>query len=168
MDPANILVAILNTVLVAFTGLTWWVYRKLAHIEKENQKTRLDPTLMVVGDWTYNAPDVRGFKQCTGKLWLCNPGPTPLVVTRWNYTAHEPGGTIQVWNKECFKQHLALMETDPELSRSGPFPTWDPIHIPGYESRWLQVGLTAKGLQSVDFTYSTSMHKDMILSVDPR
>jgi len=131
MSLTDFLMGLFNTLLVAFAGLTWWVYRKLAKIEEENQRTRLDPDLMVVGTWSYKAPDGGGFSECTAELWFCNPGPTPIFIRRRDYEASEHGA-MRAYDEKTTK--LFLKQLKDGYNGAVHAPTYRKRVIPGYGS----------------------------------
>ena len=136
----------------------------LVAIERERERIHSDPELGVDGRWRGDAPDENGFSTVTGEVWLYNPGPSPIIITLRDYTFEEPGGGINLYDKESFAEWLGRKKDD---NSARIHPIFPPIFLPGYGHKWVQIECHAKGLKQIVFTYCTSAAKSKKKYVDP-
>jgi hypothetical protein len=130
---------VLSTLLVLFAGLTYVVYRKLVRIEEESLRATYDPELMVKGWWRGKQLD--GSSRWEGNLFLCNPGPTPIVLMSWGLEAGQPGSSARMWDAD---------------TADGGDTMSPPVVVPGYSSMRVRVEVRDGDTDRFHVQYSTS------------
>lgn len=144
---------------IAFAGVvavasaaSYFVYRKLAALERERHKIRYNPDLYVAGpeqhQWALSPHEIRHIWKRT--LFLCNPGETPILVRSWTYRSAVTGASLlmQVYEKDRLGQEF-LAEC--------------PLLIDGLSGRQLVFKLENASVKQIEIVYSTSAEKEKVL-----
>lgn len=140
----------LAAVLTVFTGLLVFTNYRTTKLQRDFHRAQYDPELMMEGEWYFSCGE-----ECdrwVGEVYLCNTGPTPIVITMRDYDAEQPCKGLAIYDRASFERAIEMQEPPSEI-----FP---PIMLPGHSHKWVKIVIHAKNIRTAVLTYSTSLSKD--------